>query len=241
MCRELSLTARDLVRRIASDAGQSYSEIARRVNQDMAKGKNLLSAVHEIARENGLDPGRYTLDPEKIAEEIRTILRKDYAQTLMISAVLAQMVESRGRDSLSPPAFFTFMEFLADATAAPKRREKRIGNVEEATTKIIELTTTLVSVICDWSRTGIVGVAESCPEPLRGLARVILRKTRLYQAGMWTCISCGKIVSIRETRALLCKECDARLPGPTTLKRTPPKRERHRTGYGRTVPGDTID
>jgi len=207
----------------------------------MAKGKNLLSAVHEIARENGLDPGRYTLDPEKIAEEIRTILRKDYAQTLMISAVLAQMVESRGRDSLSPPAFFTFMEFLADATAAPKRREKRIGNVEEATTKIIELTTTLVSVICDWSRTGIVGVAESCPEPLRGLARVILRKTRLYQAGMWTCISCGKIVSIRETRALLCKECDARLPGPTTLKRTPPKRERHRTGYGRTVPGDTID
>ncbi len=234
---------RELVQRLAKDAGRPYSEVAERVNRDVKAGKSLAASVQTIAKKYGLRPSDYRFDSKKIAARIKSILCADYSQTLMISAVLAQMVESNGPNRLSPPAFFAFMEFLSETTATARRNKTEPPtHVEESTMKIIELTTSLVSVICKWSKTGISGVADDCPEELVSIAKTVVRKTKLYQAGMWTCLSCGRIVALRKTRALLCPECDARLsqdiPRPAS---TSTKRERHRVGYGRSLPGEKID
>ncbi len=208
----MSHTARELLHKLAEDAGLTYPTVARRVNRMMKKGYGLIESVHEIAKENDLKPSKYKIDPEKIVKETEKILGEDYTQTLMISAVLGQMVESRSKDRFPPPAFFAFTEILSKIPDAPRDTKSETSlEIEERTTRIIELMTTLVSVLCDWSEHGIAGVARNCPESLRDIARIVFRKTKLLQGGLWTCISCGNIVEARETRALMCKECDANL------------------------------
>jgi hypothetical protein len=233
----LSLTARELLQRLADDAGISYHTIAKRVNRMMEKGKGLIESVREIAEENNLDPQKYKINPVKVVAEAERILREDYTQTLMISAVLGQMVEARGKKRFPPPAFFAFIEMLSMVSDAPKDTKSETSTeIEEMTTRIIELMTTLVSLLCEWSEQGIVGVAEDCPESLREMARSVFRKTKLLQGGLWTCISCGNIVETRETRALMCKECDKKISSSRSIEeRYESLGGRNRTGYGRTT------
>ena len=215
----MSLTARELLHKLAEDAGLTYPTVARRVNRMMKKGSGLLESVREIAIEHKLKPNKYKINPTKIVAETEKILREDYTQTLMISAVLGQMVEARGHERFPPPAFFAFTEMLSRISDAPRDvKSETSTEIEERTTRIIELMTTLVSVLCEWSETGVVGVANDCPDTLRDVARAIFRKTKLLQGGLWTCISCGNIVEARETRALMCLECDTKLAGSRSIE-----------------------
>ena len=217
--QQLSLTARELLQKLAEDAGLTYPTVAKRVNRMMKKGSGLIESVHEIAKEMKLNPSKYKINPVKIVKETEKILSEDYTQTLMISAVLGQMVESRGKDRFPPPAFFAFTEILSRIPDAPRDTKSETSlEIEERTTRIIELMTTLVSVLCEWSEQGVIGVAHDCPESLRDIARSVFRKTKLLQGGLWTCISCGNIVDARETRALMCKECDSKLVGGQGLE-----------------------
>ncbi len=231
----MSVTARELLQELATDAGLPYGSVARRVNRMMSKGKGLLSAVREIAESRGLPPEKYSIRVDKILVEAERILQEDYTQTLMISAVLGQMVEARAPDNFPAPAFFAFIELLSglpDAHRDTKSESSR--EIEDRTTRIIELMTTLVSVICEWSEQGVVGVAEGCPESLKDMARAVFRKTKLLQGGLWTCISCGNIVNVRETKALMCYDCDERLSDRSPDERYEAFGGRTRTGYGRT-------
>ncbi|MGY5863905.1 MAG: hypothetical protein RTV41_04840 [Candidatus Thorarchaeota archaeon] len=205
----MSLTARDLIQTLSNDTGLPYHTVARRVNRMMGKGMGLLDAVRIIAEEQGIQK-KYRINAEKIVREIEKILREDYTQTLMISAVLGQMVEAKGNDRFPAPAFFAFIEMLSHVSDAKRdTKSESSTEIEERTTRVIELMTTLVSVLCEWSEKGVVGVAEDCPETLREMAKTIYRKTKLFQGGLWTCISCGNIVNAKETRALLCTDCDS--------------------------------
>jgi predicted Zn-ribbon and HTH transcriptional regulator len=204
----------------------------------MEKGKGFIDSVQELAKEKGLPSGDYVLNSQKIVKEIVKILKEDYSQTLMISAVLGQLVESKGEDRFPPPAFFVFLEILSEVTDTPRKLgEEPPANVDDSTTRIIELTTTLVSLICEWNVEGCVGVAKECPDSLKDLARAVFRKTKLLQSGMWTCVSCGKIVEAKTTRALLCPECDSDLSDDSSYGFDTPI-ERDRTGYGRTSPSN---
>lgn len=201
----------------------------------MKKGLGLIESVKEIAEENKLKPDNYRIDPVKIVTETEKILREDYTQTLMISAVLGQMVEARGKERFPPPAFFAFTEILSRITDARRDTKSETSiEIEEHTTRIIELMTTLVSVLCEWSEQGVVGVAQDCPDTLRDIARAIFRKTKLLQGGLWTCISCGNIVEARETRTLMCHDCDTKLSGSRNIEeRFESFGGRVREGYGR--------
>ncbi len=223
--------------KLAEDAGLTYQTIARRVNRMMQKGDGLLESVHKIAINNKLKPNKYTIDPVKIVAETEKILREDYTQTLMISAVLGQMVEAKGKERFPPPAFFAFTEMLSLVPEAPRDTKSETSlEIEERTTRIIELMTTLVSVLCEWSEHGVIGVADDCPDDLRDIARAIFRKTKLLQGGLWTCISCGNIVDVKETRALMCKECDEKFAGSQSIEdRFESLGGTDRTGYGRTT------
>ena len=223
--------------KLAEDAGLTYQTIARRVNRMMQKGDGLLESVHKIAVNNKLKPNKYTIDPVKIVAETEKILREDYTQTLMISAVLGQMVEAKGKERFPPPAFFAFTEMLSLVPEAPRDTKSETSlEIEERTTRIIELMTTLVSVLCEWSEHGVIGVADDCPDDLRDIARAIFRKTKLLQGGLWTCISCGNIVDVKETRALMCKECDEKFAGSQNIEdRFESLGGTDRTGYGRTT------
>lgn len=237
----LSYTARDLLQKIARDAGLQYREVAKRVNLYMGRGKSLLESLEGIASESNLDPSDYKIDSMKIFREAQTILEDDYSQTLMISAVLAQMVEVKGKDRFPAPAFFAFLEILSTVPESPRKiRQEPPDRIDENTTRMIELTTTLVSLICDWSAEGIKGVAKDCPEELRELAKTVLRKTKLLQSGMWTCVSCGNIVEAKETHALMCSDCDTELSSEI-ISKPENVRERERTGYGQTTRGEPID
>jgi len=232
---QLSLTARDLLQKIAGDAGLSYDNVARRVNEAMKGGEGLIEAVEALVKENDLDARKYQINAVKIVDEISNILQEDYTQTLMMSAVLGQMVEAKGRDRFPVPAFFAFLEILAQAPRAPiDTKSETSKQIEEVTTRVIELTTTLVSVICEWSQEGVSGVAEECPEALKDLARLVFRKTKMLQSGLWTCISCGGIVNVKTTRALMCQDCEDDLRGDSTSPDDLVRWERDRTGYGRT-------
>lgn len=231
----LSRTARDLLQRLANDAGIPYPTIARKVNRMMAKGMGLLESVRNIAKEHGLKETKYRIDANKIVRETEKILREDYTQTLMISAVLGQMVEARGRERLPAPAFFAFIEMLSRIPDAPRdTKSESSTEIEDRTTRIIELMTTLVSVLCEWSEKGVAGVAATCPESLRDMARAIFRKTKLLQGGLWTCISCGDMVNVKETRALMCTTCDSSISRSDIHQRFNQMAGRDRTGYGRT-------
>jgi hypothetical protein len=221
---------------VADDTGISYHATAKRVNHMMEKGKGLIQSVRDIAQENNLDPTKYEIDPVKVVAEAERILREDYTQTLMISAVLGQMVEVRGKKRFPPPAFFAFIEMLSIISNAPKDTKSETSiEIEERTTRIIELMTTLVSLLCEWSEQGVVGVADDCPDSLREMARAVFRKTKLLQGGLWTCISCGNIVEVRETRALMCKACDSKISSARSIEeRFESLGGRNRTGYGRT-------
>jgi hypothetical protein len=198
----------------------------------MEKGAGFIDSVQALAKENDLPQEDYVLNPEQIANEIGKILLEDYSQTLMISAVLGQLVESQGEEKFPPPAFFVFLEILSEVTETPRRvSEKPPKNVDDATTRIIELTTTLVSLICEWNVEGVVGVAKDCPANLKDIARAVFRKTKLLQSGMWSCVSCGKIVEAKTTRALLCVECDSGLSDGSSFGFD---QHSDRTGYGRT-------
>ncbi len=199
----------------------------------MAKGNGFLESVKSLVSEKGLNPNDYQLDSLEIVREIKRILQEDYSQTLMISAVLGQLVESKEHERFPPPAFFLFLEILAEIDEAPRRMgSEPPKNVDEATTRIIELTTTLVSLICEWRQTGVAGVAKDCPPSLHDLARSVFRKTKLLQSGLWACVSCGKIVNASETRALLCSDCDSELSGESS-ELFENSASRDRNGYGR--------
>ena len=237
----LSLTARNLLQKIARDSGMSYRQIAMLVNKAMRGGTGLIESVQEIAKEEGLDPKKYKINPSKILEEMKSILREDYSQTLMISAVLGQLVEASGNDRLPPPAFFAFLEILSIVPTAPVRKsDDTPTSIDETTTRMIELITTLVSVICEWSEEGVIGISTECPKSLMEVAKAVFRKTKLLQSGMWTCISCGTIVDAKTTRALMCEDCDAELNPQTDVSSKIP-RERIRTGYGQTNKGDSLE
>ncbi len=238
----LSLTARDVLQKLADDAGVSYRDVAKKINQAMATGDGLKQAIENIAEENALDPSKYSLDSRAIVKAIDKILREDYTQTLMISAVLAQMVESSEKDRFPVPAFFAFLEILADVPDTSRDIKSETSHeIEDLATRMIELTTTLVSIVCKWSAGGMRGVAADCPVELRGMARAVFRKTRMFQSGLWTCISCGKIVEVRETHALLCPECDRAISSERAPSSTASSRERDRLGYGRTGKDDSTD
>ncbi|MGQ4911166.1 MAG: hypothetical protein ACP6KW_03270 [Candidatus Thorarchaeota archaeon] len=231
---EVRVTARELLEELAEDIGLPYSTVARRVNRFMAKGKGLLDSVREIAQSAGVDSGKYRIDASRIVAEVNKILREDYTQTLMISAVLGQMVEARGPERFPAPAFFAFLELLSAVPEAHRDTKSETSTeIEERTTRIIELMTTLVSVVCEWSKQGVVGVAEDCPDSLKDLARVVFRKTKLLQGGLWTCISCGTIVDVRETHALMCRDCDQKISGRGD-RVYEDFGGRDRTAYGRT-------
>lgn len=239
---QLSLTARDLLQQLANDAGLPYQTIARKVNRMMAKGLGLIDSVKNIANEHGLKDTKYRINSNKIVQEAEKILREDYTQTLMISAVLGQMVEARGRDRFPAPAFFAFIEMLSRIPDAPRdTKSESSAEIEDRTTRIIELMTTLVSVLCEWSEKGVVGVAEDCPESLRDMAKAVFRKTKLLQGGLWTCISCGEIVNVKETRALMCTSCDSSISRSDIHQRFDQMAGRNRTGYGRTSFEDADD
>ncbi|MFW9817294.1 MAG: hypothetical protein ACFFEW_15295 [Candidatus Thorarchaeota archaeon] len=207
----MSLTARELIQTLSNDIGLPYQTVARHVNRLMEKGMGLLEAVSSVASGKGVDK-KYRIDAERIISETEKILREDYTQTLMISAVLGQMVEAKGKDRFPAPAFFAFIEMLSRISDAKRdTKSESSTEIEERTTRVIELMTTLVSVLCEWSEKGVVGVAENCPESLRDMAKTIFRKTKLLQGGLWTCISCGNIVNAKETRALMCSDCDSKI------------------------------
>ena len=231
----MSLTARELLHKVADDAGLTYQTVARRINRMMRKGSGLIESVHEIAVEHNLKPDKYRIDPVKIVSETEKILREDYTQTLMISAVLGQMVEAKGPDRFPPPAFFAFTEMLSQISDARRDTKSETSiEIEDRTTRIIELMTTLVSVLCEWSEQGVVGISQDCPDSLRDIARAIFRKTKLLQGGLWTCISCGNIVDAKETRALMCHECDIQLSGSRNIEdRFESFGGRVRNGYGK--------
>lgn len=238
----LSLTARDLLQKLSNDAGIPYQTIAKKVNRLMAEGMGLLESVRDIAIEYKLKASKYQIDAEKIVQEAEKILREDYTQTLMISAVLGQMVESRGKEKFPAPAFFAFIEVLARIPDAPRdTRSESSTEIEERTTRIIELMTTLVSVLCEWSEKGVLGVAQDCPASLQDLARAVFRKTKLLQGGLWTCISCGQIVNASETRALMCTACDNSISRSDIHQRFEQMSGRNRTGYGKTISEDNND
>jgi DNA-directed RNA polymerase subunit RPC12/RpoP len=202
----------------------------------------LLDSVKNIAGEHGLNEKNYRIDASKIVREAEKILQEDYTQTLMISAVLGQMVEARGRDKLPAPAFFAFIEMLSTIPDVPRdSKSESSTEIEDRTTRIIELMTTLVSVLCEWSEKGVIGVADDCPTSLHGMARAIFRKTKLLQGGLWTCISCGNIVNVKETRALMCTDCDSRISRSDIHKRFDQMAGRDRTGYGRTISEEMDD
>ncbi len=230
----MSLTARDIIHKLAESTSHSYSEIAARVNQLMVEGISLSDAIKSIANSENLDTQDYLISSESIVEEARTILMEDYTQTLMISAVMAQMVESEGNERLPVPAFFAFMEILSMVDDAPKDQKSETSDeIDKYTTRMIELMTTLVSVICSWSTTGITGIAKNCPKELREIAQQIHWKTKMFQSGIWSCISCGSMVDIKETKALLCKDCDFALSDELS-RLHPSSSERERIGYGQT-------
>ena len=233
----MSLTARELLHKLAEDAGLTYPTVAKRVNRMMKKGSGLIESVQEIAIEYKLKPKNYKINSIKIVAETEKILREDYTQTLMISAVLGQMVEARGKDRFPSPAFFAYTEMLARISHAPRDVKSETSiEIEERATRIIELMTTLVSVLCEWSEQGVIGVADDCPDSLRDIARTIFRKTKLLQGGLWTCISCGSIVEARETRALMCLDCDSKLSGNRSIEdRYESLGGSDRTGYGRSA------
>ncbi len=207
----------------------------------MAKGMGLLESVRNIAGEHGLKGTKYKIDAVKIVREAEKILREDYTQTLMISAVLGQMVEARGKERLPPPAFFAFIEMLSTIPDARRDSKSETSTeIEDRTTRIIELMTTLVSVLCEWSDRGIIGVADDCPETLREMARAVFRKTKLLQGGLWTCISCGNIVNVKDTKALMCTNCDSSISRSDIHHRFDQMAGRDRTGYGRTS-SDELD
>lgn len=222
------------MQRISNDTGLPYPTVARRVNRLMGKGLGLLESVRSIADENDLKSSRYYIDAEKIIKETEKILREDYTQTLMISAVLGQMVESKGKDRFPAPAFFAFIEMLSCISDARRDTKSETSTeIEERTTRVIELMTTLVSVLCEWSEKGVVGVAEDCPESLRDMAKTIYRKTKLLQGGLWNCISCGNIVNAKETRALMCANCDSNISRSDIHERFDNMVGHNRSGYGR--------
>ena len=241
MC-PLSLTARDLLRKLANDSGLEYRQLALRVNKEMSRGESFVQSVDSIVREVGLNPDGYKLSPKSIADEALGILQRNYSRTLMMSAVLARMMESKGKDALPPPAFFAFLELLSAIPDAPRRITGGASmEVDEDTTRMIELLTTLVSLVCEWSKDGIRGVARNCPESLVPMARTVFRKTKLYQGGLWTCISCGRIVGLGETRALVCPQCDTRMAQAFPGMGLSSPKERERVGYGRAEDGNPVE
>ena len=237
----MAVTARDLLRQVAEDCGCPYSEVVRSVNDRMGRGMGLLPSVREVALEHGLDPEKYTISPTALVREAEEILRSNYARALIISAVLAGMLERDGGDELPLPAFFAFVELL-DETPQPEHHSgvPTAEDIESSVRRVIELMTTPVSVVCDWSTGGIEGVAESCPDEVVPLAKAVVRRTKLYQAGLWSCLACKRLVDLKDVRGLLCPECDASVgmtgPGHCLLPGEPP--ELDRLGYGHTRRAD---
>jgi DNA-binding Lrp family transcriptional regulator len=228
---KVELTAREILQKLAQDAEMQYSELADRINRELREGISFSQSIMNITIEKGLTSKEYQLNPSKIVEAIRHILREDYSQTLMISAVLSRMVDSESTKKLPVPAFLAFLEILAELPGNVRElKTESSTEIETKTTRMIELLTTLVSIICEWSKEGMVGIASICPLDLKDLARAIFRKTKMYENGLWTCISCGKVVNLQDTHALMCSVCNKGFPKEESEDTTP---RRIRTGYGK--------
>ncbi|MEM2141965.1 MAG: hypothetical protein QXQ81_01735, partial [Candidatus Thorarchaeota archaeon] len=108
-----------MIKRIAARTGISYEEIGLEVNSLIQSGASLEEAIKKVAVRLGLDPVEYGFDAEAIDAEMRSILGSGYAQTLMITAVLSQMVAPVGRGRLAVPAFLLFAEILSEVKDIP--------------------------------------------------------------------------------------------------------------------------
>ena len=73
------------------------------------------------------------------------------------------------------------------------------------------------------------------------MARAVFRKTKRLQGGLWTCISCGNIVNVKETKALMCLDCDSSISRSDIHHRFDQMAGRDRTGYGRTSSEESED
>lgn len=228
---KVDLTAREILQKLAQDSKMQYDDLARRVNTELRKGVSFSQSIMNIAIEKGLSPKKYQLNAKKIVEAIRHILREDYSQTLMISAVLSRMVDSDSNNRIPVPAFLAFLEILAELPGNVRElKTESSTEIETKTTRMIELLTTLVSITCEWSKEGMIGISSDCPLVLKELARAVFRKTKMYESGLWTCISCGNVVNLKDTHALLCETCNA---GISKEDRERDIHEKIRTGYGR--------
>jgi len=236
-------TARALLEKIAEETDIPYSELANRVNIAMHQEGDFVEAIDFVLEQEGLPLNKYRLSPEAIAQEIDSVLNEDYSQTVMMSAVLARMAASDEESNFPMPAFFAFLEFLADIEEPPEdEKEESANEIEANTTRLIELLTTLVTLICSWSDGMIAGISKECPESLKETAKIIFRRDRLYRADLWICISCGKIVDFNKTSGLMCSQCSSGLGDsflPSNIDKD--KRfERTRTGYGKTKREDLL-
>ncbi len=236
-------TARDLLQKIADETGIAYSELTNRVNAAMYQKRDFMESVRFVLKEEGLPLTEFRLKPEDVGREVESILNEDYSQTVMISAVLARMTVSENESSFPMPAFFAFIEFLSDIEETPADSKTETANeIEENTTRLIELLTTLVSLICSWSDGKITGVSKECPKSMKEIAKIVFRRDRLYRNGLWICISCGKIVNFDKTSGLMCEECSSGT-GSSFFNADIDRRqrfERTRKGYGKTKREDTL-
>jgi hypothetical protein len=73
------------------------------------------------------------------------------------------------------------------------------------------------------------------------MAKAIFRKTKLLQGGLWTCISCDNIVNTKETRLLMCTDCDSSISRSDIHERFDKMVGRNRNGYGRSSEGQIDD
>ena len=58
----VSMTARDIIQKIAKELDFSYRDIALRVNEIMQEGVNIQAAIDKISEEHKLEPKKFQLD-----------------------------------------------------------------------------------------------------------------------------------------------------------------------------------
>ncbi len=200
------LTARQLVQKLANEINIEYSDVLSLVQNKLKAGNDIVFTVQSIAKEHGVPVNDLYISPIDVYNEILKYLNYSMSQTLLISAVLGQMADTSAPPKIPHPAFFAFLEILKSASPSKKHSADE-DNIDQIITQLIELLTTLVSLICKWDSKGIAGVSESCPASLKDIAKTVVRKTKLLEAGMWVCIRCESIVSIDSVKGLLCEKC----------------------------------
>ncbi len=200
------LTARQLVQKLAQEIKLDYQNTLNLVQNKLKTGNDIVFTVKSIAKEHGISDKEFYISPIDVYNEILKYLNYSLSQTLLISAVLGQMADTSAPPKIPHPAFFAFLEILKNASPT-KRRKSDEEHIDQIITELIELLTTLVSLICKWDENGIAGISEKCPPSLREIAKAVVRKTKLLEAGMWVCIRCESIVALNTVKGLLCEKC----------------------------------